>query len=61
MIIHILPVDDLEPHTEETTCKCEPKIKIVEGGMLVVHNSYDGREIIEEVTKILKGDKDELL
>lgn len=62
MIIHILPVNDLEPHDEEgTTCKCEPRVEFVEGGMLVIHNSYDHREIIEQVNKILEGDKNELL
>jgi hypothetical protein len=60
MIIHVLPINDLEPHDEEgTICKCEPKVEFVEGGMLVIHNAYDQREIIEQVNKILKGDKND--
>lgn len=55
MVIHVLPVDDLEPHDEEgTTCKCEPRVEFVEGGILVVHNSFDNREIIEQVNEILE-------
>ena len=55
MIIHVLPVNDLEPHDEEgTTCKCEPRVEFVEGGMLVVHNSFDNREMIEQVNEILE-------
>lgn len=58
MIIHILPINDLEPHDEEgTTCKCEPRVEFAEGGMLVIHNAFDNREIIEQVIKILQNDK----
>lgn len=50
MITHILPINDSEPHEEATTCKCKPKVEILEdGGMMVVHNSFDGRERIEEL------------
>lgn len=55
MIVHVLPVNDLKSHEEETTCECEPRIEIVEGGMLVVHNSFDGREIIEQANQLLEG------
>lgn len=43
--LHVFPVDDLLPHsTDSKECMCDPEI-IVEGGVLVViHNSYDGRE-----------------
>ena len=53
-IVHVLPVDDLKPHEESSTCKCEPRIEIVEGGMLVVHNSWDGREWVEKANDILQ-------
>ena len=62
MIIHVLPVDDLELHDEEgTTCKCKPRVEFVEGGIIVVHNAYDQRETIEQVNNILKtkGARDE--
>jgi len=54
MIIHIIPVNDLKPHEEEgTACKCEPRVEFLEGGMLVIHNAYDNREIIEKVNDLL--------
>lgn len=60
MIIHILPVNDLKPHEEEgTTCECEPRVEFVEGGMLVIHNAYDNREIIEKVTDLLNTNNDQ--
>lgn len=59
MIVHVLPVNDLEPREEEgTTCKCEPRVEFVEGGILVIHNAYDQREIIEQVNNILETKKD---
>ena len=53
-IIHVLPIDDLKPHEESSTCECEPRVEIVEGGMLVVHNSWDGREWVEKANDILQ-------
>ena len=49
-MIHILPVNDLKEHEELTTCECNPRIEILDNGeIMVVHNSYDGREYIEEL------------
>lgn len=50
---HLIPINDIRAHTEETTCECEPSIKLVDGDILVIHNAYDNREIIEQVEKIL--------
>jgi len=48
MIWHILPINDLEEHKELSTCKCKPKAEVLEDGdMLIIHNSFDKREIIE--------------
>ena len=44
-VYHVLPIDDLQSHEESAQCACEPKIE--ENGALVMHNSYDGREIVE--------------
>lgn len=46
--VHVLPINDLKPHSETgTSCECLPKVKQVEGGVIIVHNSWDGREITE--------------
>ena len=45
MIWHILPINDIKEHEEESTCECYPCVKIVDGGdMIIIHNAYDGRE-----------------
>lgn len=51
MITHILPVNDIEQHTEDSTCKCNPTVTFENGEMIIIHNSFDGREYIEALTK----------
>ena len=47
--IHVYPENDLLPHiTDGTGCPCKPTVEYVEGGVLVIHNSYDGRERAEQ-------------
>jgi hypothetical protein len=47
-IIHILPTNDLKPHADKGKyCKCEPSIEEDEYGVVILHNSYDGREFFE--------------
>lgn len=48
-MIHIIPVNDLKDHIEETTCGCLPSVIFEEGEMLIIHNSYDKRELIEKI------------
>lgn len=53
-IVHVLPVNDLYPHTETGKyCACDPRIDEVEPGkFMVVHNSYDGREQHEQFEEL---------
>lgn len=55
MTIHITPVGDLEPHEESTTCKCQPRVKHVNGNMLVIHDAFDGRVGVEVANEILNS------
>jgi hypothetical protein len=56
-MINVLPLNDLKEHEEKSTCHCNPKVIFENGEMIIVHNSYDGREIIEEVNEILEESK----
>jgi hypothetical protein len=51
-IYHVLPVNDLKPHTDTgIRCVCQPVISRNHdntGHTLVIHNSYDGREFFEK-------------
>ena len=46
---NILPINDIESHTEDSICKCNPKVIFENGEMIVVHNSFDGREYKEQL------------
>ena len=53
MITHIIPLNDLKEH-EDISCKCNPRTEILEDGdILIIHNSYDGREGLELANEIL--------
>lgn len=56
MIWAVTPVNDTEKHEDfSSMCKCQPEVKVREDGDLVyVHNSFDGRELIEQINEILK-------
>lgn len=55
MIWHVLPNGE-EHNEEDSRCCCEPNVQVLENGdLLVIHNSFDKREIIEEIYKILKS------
>ncbi len=57
-IFHVYPLDDLEEHDLECVyppignpyckCKCNPLFTEEGEGVLIVHNSFDGREVFEQ-------------
>ncbi len=50
-IVHVLPVNDIDEHCGSgTVCKCGPKVEKIDGcyGVVVIHNSFDGREFLEQ-------------
>lgn len=60
MIWHVIPINDLKEHVEVSTCACEPKIiSLDEGDIMVVHNSYDGREAVEWANEIINNSSPE--
>jgi hypothetical protein len=47
---HILPRGDIREHREAgTNCACRPTIERYGDAILVIHNAFDARELIEEV------------
>ena|SRR5690606_23827798 len=49
-MINIIPVNDLKEHIENSTCGCNPKVEFENGEMIIIHNSYDGRELREDLS-----------
>lgn len=46
-MIHVIPTSDIKEHHYNTHCHCNPKLVMESGSMIVVHNSFDEREILE--------------
>lgn len=48
--LHVVPVRDLREHEETRWCWCAPRLERPEpaGLVIVIHNSADGRELVEE-------------
>lgn len=56
MSYHVLPIDDLKEHSEESTCECCPELKMANGEMIFVHNAWDKRELREQAIEKYNGD-----
>jgi hypothetical protein len=49
---HLVPINDLKEHMSGGEwCHCKPDVRHEEGGVLVIHWAYDGREFTEEEEK----------
>lgn len=50
-IYHVYPVSDLREHdttcVKVSRCWCNPVLQIEDEGVIIVHNSMDGREAFE--------------
>jgi len=47
MTWHVIPNNDWIEHEETTTCPCEPRVEIINGEMIIIHNALDQRELKE--------------
>lgn len=45
--IEITPENDLQRHISSLDCDCLPVMKNQENAPMLVHNSFDGREVLE--------------
>lgn len=51
--IHVYPLNDEREHdTTGTICWCDPTLDTASGGMIIIHNSADMRELIEQAEEI---------
>ncbi len=63
-VFHVYPTNDLEEHYLECVypivghpycpCKCHPEFREEEDSLLIVHNSFDGREVFEQAKEMIK-------
>lgn len=50
-MINIIPNNDLKDHIESSICECNPVVQFENGEIIIIHNSYDGREWKENITQ----------
>ena len=54
---HVIPNNDTRNHRESYICHCLPEVKHEGANMIIVHNSFDGREGVEWVNEIINTKK----
>lgn len=55
--VHVYPLNDLQEHiTTGTDCPCNPRVDLEGATLVIIHNSFDHREIVEEAIRILNGE-----
>ncbi len=47
--IHVMPVNDKKEHEMSVSCHCKPRIEVEGAALIIIHNAYDHREIIEQI------------
>lgn len=67
IVIHVYPINDLKQHVTKCykasgsppacLCNCMPEHEEVGDSIIVIHNSFDGREGVEWAEEILKYDQ----
>ncbi len=56
--MHVVPIDDDEEHELLRTCQCRPTAKAIDDiTVMIVHNSFDGREAYEEAMRVLDNNE----
>jgi hypothetical protein len=56
--MHVVPIDDDEEHELIRTCHCKPTVTAIDDmTLMIIHNSFDGREAYEEAMRILDDDE----
>ena len=54
-IANIVPLNDDKEHEHSNLSSCKPKLEVVNGVLIITHNSFDGREAVEWTHESLKN------
>lgn len=49
--LEVVPENDIRTHISSENCPCIPALSQEKGAMILVHNSFDGRESLESNNK----------
>jgi len=53
--INVLPINDIQVHSHQASCPCNPRVEAVGINFLIIHNAFDGRDLEEERRDIYKN------
>jgi hypothetical protein len=58
---HVYPLDEEKLHivsgpTSGVDCPCKPRVEMEGGSLIVIHNSFDHREIVEQAIDIMNDE-----
>ena len=54
---HVYPLNDLHEHiTEGVECPCNPTVEVIGASLLIIHNAFDNREVIEQAIDIMNNE-----
>jgi hypothetical protein len=54
--VHVYPLNDHWEHIlDGTECPCEPRVETEGSTLIIVHNAWDHREIVEQAIDIMNG------
>lgn len=49
----VYPIDDKQEHDlESPDCPCSPTIEVMGDKLLIIHNAFDFRDVLEELEEI---------
>lgn len=55
---HILPKRDTRQHIESGDCACVPATMEGSGGVVIIHNSFNGRDYLGKIVNVLTKTQD---
>lgn len=56
--IHVIPLNDLHEHIMSVSCPCNPTVEVVGAALIIIHNSWDRREFVEQIEQWLFQEDD---
>jgi len=52
--IDVIPTNDIKEHISGVDCLCNPKVEIEGACLIIIHNSYDFREVKEGMSTLIQ-------
>lgn len=52
MMLHIVPLSDVQEHIDSPNCPCHPEVEFVGDSIIVIHSTFNKTEDIKHVIKI---------